>query len=58
MKEHYIPVDQARYATSIVVKYLYTVTVKISKKFYKTNLPSDIIFTKSDARTNDGKLRH
>ena len=29
-------VDQARYATSIVAKYLYTATVKVSTKFYKT----------------------
>ena len=46
LKYHYISVDQARYATSIVAKYLDTATVKASKKFYKTTLPSDMIFTK------------
>ena len=46
LKDHYISVDQARYATSIVAKYLDTATVKVSKKFYKTTLPADIIFTK------------
>ena len=44
MKGHSISVDQARYATSIVEKYLDTATVNASKKFYKTTLPSDMIF--------------
>ena len=52
MKDHYISVDQARYATSIVANYLYTAPVKTSKKFYKTTLPSDMIFTKADASTS------
>ena len=34
LKYHSISVDQARYATSIVAKYLDTATVKVSKKFY------------------------
>ena len=46
LKDHYISVDQARYATSIVAKKLYTVTVKVGTKFYKTTFPSDMIFTK------------
>ena len=36
MKDHSISVDQARYATSIVAKYLDTATVKGSKKIYNT----------------------
>ena len=51
--------DQARYATSIVAKYLDTATVKVSTKFYKTTFPSDMIFTKDYASTIDeqvGKL--
>ena len=44
--DHSISVDQARYATYIVAKYLYTATVKVSKKFYKTTFPADMIFTK------------
>ena len=51
MKDHFISVDQAIYATSIVVKYLDTATVKTSTKFYETNLPPDIILTKADAST-------
>ena len=51
MKDHSISVDQDRYSTSILDKYLDTVTVKTSKGFYKTNFPSDMIFTKSDAST-------
>ena len=49
MRDHSIYVDQARYATSIVAKYLDTTTVKLSTNFYKTTLPSDMIFTKISA---------
>ena len=58
MKDHSISVDQTRYATSIV-DYLDVSVVKISKTLYRTTLPYDIIFTKSDASTSDeqvGKL--
>ena len=53
MKGHSISVDQARYATSVVAKYLDTATVKASTNFYKTNLLSDMIFNKTDAYTSD-----
>ena len=53
MKYHFISVDQARYATSVIAKYLDTATVKASSKFYKTNLPSDMIFNKSDEYKSD-----
>ena len=53
MKDHSISVDQARYATSIVAKYLDTSTVEVSKKFYKTTFPTDLIFIKEDAYTSD-----
>ena len=46
LKDHSNSVDQARYATSIVAKYLDTATVKESNKFYKTTLPADMILTK------------
>ena len=46
LKDHSISVNQARYVTSIVTKYLDTDTVKVSKKCYKTTLPADMIFTK------------
>ena len=58
MKYHSISVDQDRYATSIVVKYLDTATVKSSTKFYKTTLPSDMIFTKADASTSDEQVEN
>ena len=48
--------DQARYATSIVAKYLYTATVKVRNKFYKTTLPADMIFTKEDVSTSDEQI--
>ena len=56
MKNCSISLDQARYATSIVEKYLDTSTVKASKIFYKTALTSDMIFTKSDASTSDEQV--
>ena len=58
MKDHSISVDQARYATSIVEKYLHTVTVKVSTIFYKTKLPADMIFTKEDASTSDEQVEN
>ena len=56
MKDHSISVGQARYATSIVTKYLDTDTVKRSTKFYNTTLPSDMIFTKDDTSTSDEQV--
>ena len=56
MKDHSISVDQDRYATSIVEKYFNTATVKASKTFYKTILPSDMIFTKDNTYTRDEKV--
>ena len=54
--DHSISVDQARYATSIVDKYLDTATVKESNKIYKTTLPADMIFTKEDVSTSDEQI--
>ena len=56
IRDHSISVHQARYTTSIFTKYLYTATVKTSKKFYKTTFPSDMIFTKYDASTSDEQV--
>ena len=56
LKDHSISVDQARYATSIVEKYLDTATVKASNKFYKTTLPADMVFTKEDFSTSDDQI--
>ena len=56
LKDHFISVDQARYATSIVEKYLDTATVKVSNKFYKTKLPADMVFTKEDVSTIDEQV--
>ena len=46
LKENSISVDQARYSTAVVVECVYTATVKVSTKFYKTTLLADMIFTK------------
>ena len=56
MKDNSISVDQARYATSFVEKYLDNVTVKASKFFYKTTLPADMIFTNGDVSTSDEQV--
>ena len=56
MRYHSISVDQARYASSILVKYLDTATVKAITRFYKTTLPSDIIFKKDDTSTSDEQV--
>ena len=56
MKDHFISVDQARYYTSIVEKYLDTATVKAGTEFYNNTFPSDMIFTKADAYTRDEQV--
>ena len=56
MKDHSISVDQARYATYIVAKYLDTATFKACANFYKTIFTSDMIFTKDDTSTSDEQV--
>ena len=48
-------VDQARYSTSIVAKYLDNSKVKASKTFYKTTFPPDMILTKDDTSKGYGQ---
>ena len=56
MKDHSISVDQARYYTFIVAKYLDTSIFKEITTFYKTTLPSDMIFTKYDTSMSDEQV--
>ena len=56
MNDHSIYVDQARYATSIVAKYLDTAKVKVCTKFYNTTFLADMIFTKEDVFTSDEQV--
>ena len=56
LKDHSISVDQARYATSIVAKYLDTAIVKVGTKFYMTTLTADMIFTKEYVSTSDEQV--
>ena len=56
MKDHSISEDQDRYDNSIVAKYMDTATVKTSTKFYKTTMPSDVVFTKDDVSTSDEQI--
>ena len=56
MKDFSISVDQDRYATSIVAKYLNTAIVKASTNIYKTTLSYDMIFTKYDTSTSDEQV--
>ena len=53
VKDHSISVDQARYATSIVAKYLNNATVKVSTNFYKTTFPVYMLCTKYYVSTSD-----
>ena len=53
MKDHSISVDQAKYATSIVAKYLDTEKEQVSTKVYKTTLTADMILTKEYISTSD-----
>ena len=46
-------VVQARYATSFVVKYLDTATIKENSKCHKNTLNNDMIFTKEDSSTRN-----
>ena len=45
LKDHYITVDQDRYDTSVVAKYLDTTTIKENPKSHMTNLHHDMVFT-------------
>ena len=56
LKDNSISVDQARYVTYVVAKYLNTPTVKVRKTFYKTKFPADMIFTKEDLSSSDEKV--
>ena len=56
MKDRSISVNQARYATSIVAKYLDTAIFKVSTKFYNTIFPDNMIFTKEDTSTSDEQV--
>ena len=56
MKDHSISVDQARYDTSVVAKYLDNATLKASIKFYKTLSSSVMISNKADASTSDDQV--
>ena len=58
MKDHSISLYKARYATSIVAKYLYTAIVKLSKHFHKNTLPAGMIFTKDDTSTSDKQVEN
>ena len=55
LKDHSIAFGQARYSTSVVAKYLETVTIK-KFKFPKTALSHDMIFNKEYDYTSDEKV--
>ena len=58
MKDYSVSVNQARYDTSIMVKYMNTATINKSKKFYNTTFPYDMIFTKDYASTSDKQVEN
>ena len=53
LKDQSISEDQARYATSVVAKYLDTATIKENSKFHKTPLNHDMILTNEYTSTSD-----
>ena len=55
MKDYSVSVDRARYASYVVENYLDTTTLRESTSSYYTTLPSNMIFTKADVSTSDGK---
>ena len=56
MKYHSISMDQSKYSTYIAAKYLDTAKVKETKSFYKTPLPSDMIFTIYDTSNSNEQV--
>ena len=52
LRYHSISLDQDMYATSVVAKYLDTITIKENPKFHNTTLPRYMIFTKKDTSTS------
>ena len=48
--------DQARYDTAVVSKYLDTATIKENYKSHMTSLPHDMVFTKEDTFTSDEQV--
>ena len=57
LRDYYISVDQAIYATSFVKKYLENDTIKEVSKFHNTTLPHDMIFTKECASTSYDQVK-
>ena len=45
LKYYSISVEQARYATAVVSKYIDTATIKENTEFRNTTLPRDMVFT-------------
>ena len=48
--------EQDRYSTAVVSKYLDTSTIKENPKVHKTTLPHDMVFTKEYAYTSDEQV--
>ena len=56
VKNNSISVDEARYSTSVVAKYLDTTTIKENSEFHKTTLTHDIKLIKEYLSIIDEKL--
>ena len=56
LKDYYIPVYQDRYATSLIVKYPDTATIKENSRFQKNTLTHDMIFIKEYASASDKQV--
>ena len=56
IKDHYISIDQSKYAISVVEKYFDPATVKSSTNFYMTTFTYGMISTKADSSTSDDRV--
>ena len=48
--------DEDRYVTCVVEKYLASARIKYNSKFHKTTLPHDMICNKEDDYTSDKQV--
>ena len=58
LNDNSVSVYQARYATSVVDKYIDTATVNKSANFYKTTFTYDMTFTKDDVSICDEQVEN
>ena len=56
LKYYSISVEQARYNTAVVSKYIDTSTIEENPKYQKTTLPHDMMFTEEYSSSSDEQV--